>query len=83
MLRLLLPAAGDRTNMRAGHPSAAVGHLYFHMLVPSLRSYLSSYFRFAACSPELYQLATSSLDSSLELLAAEVQQTTARCVVGC
>lgn len=81
------PLAGERTNLRAGHPSAATAHLYLHLSVPQLLgSYLRAYMRFTACSPALYLLALSAAaggpaaaaDSSLESLAADVQATTAR-----
>jgi hypothetical protein len=82
--------AGERTNLRAGHSSAAVAHLYFHLRVPHLLRYLGCYFTFAACTPELYLLASSSSgwagpaggggqDCRLEALACEVQETAARC----
>jgi hypothetical protein len=74
---------GERSNLKAGQPSAATAHLYFNLAVPQLLSaYLPAYARFSVCTPGLYLLANSpgvsGPDSTLEALAAEVQGTTAR-----
>lgn len=78
-------AAGERSNLRAGQPTAATAHLYLNMAVPQLLSrYLPAYASFTVCSPALYLLANApgvvGPDSTLEALANEVAATTARWV---
>jgi hypothetical protein len=85
VLFLCLCAAGERSNLRAGQPTAATAHLYLNLAVPQLLTkYLASYASFTLCSPDLYLLATSpgvaGPDSTLEALAQEVTATTARWV---
>lgn len=77
--------AGERSNLRAGQPTAATAHLYLNMAVPQLLGrYLPAYASFTVCSPALYLLANApgvvGPDSTLEALAKEVAATTARWV---
>lgn len=85
-----LTPAGERTNLRGGHPAAAVAHLYLHLQVPQLfGSYLRSYFKYTASSPGLYLLASKRSNKShisaqgqtgisLDVLAMQAEQATAR-----
>lgn len=60
-----LSAAGERTNLRAGHPAAATAHLYLQLDVPSLARYMTRYFAYGVTSPALYLLVKAAAEATI------------------
>lgn len=70
----LMSLAGDRTNLRAGNPQAAVAHLYLHLRVPALlTAWLPSYGKVYGYPP-LYLATQYETANTLDVLMMATQR---------